>query len=284
MGGSVVGRVELNDNMVVNRMKRSLASGGYALGTIVNTIRHPGFMRILSEAGYDFAFIDTTHSALTFDILNDMCDMARACGIAPIVRPYDRSPGEAQRLLDVGAMGLLYPDIEDGEEVRKLRSFAKYAPEGVRGATGRGGPSTDYTRPGKLKQDEVRQHVNDNTLFAVQVESKHAVETLDEILDGNGVDVVEVGRTDLSTSYGVPSDIRNPIVLAALDKIVATCAKYNVTPGAGCYTPEDTEDMVARGFRWLTFSTDRQILQRAYREGHATLSALIAKRGGKLIS
>jgi 4-hydroxy-2-oxoheptanedioate aldolase len=276
--------VQLNDNMIVNRMKASLASGGYAIGTIVGTIRHPGFMRILAEAGLDFAFIDTTHSALSWETVHDICDMARASGIAPIIRPYDRSPGEAQRLLDIGGMGLLYPDIEDGDEVRRLRSYAKYEPEGIRGATGRGGPSTDYTRPGKLSQAEVRGHVNNNSLFAVQVESVHAVDTLDEILEGNGVDVVEVGRTDLSTSYGVPSDIRHPKVLAALDKVVATCARHGVTPGAGCYTQEDSEDMVARGFRWLTFSTDRQVLQRAYRDGRTMLANLVEKRGGKLIA
>lgn len=271
-------KAQHNDGLLVNHAKASLASGGYAIGTILGTIRNPSIMRIIATAGFDFAFIDTSHSSFSWETLGDFCDMGRACGVMPIIRPYERHPGLAQRFLDIGGMGLLYPNVTSGAEAQELLRGAKYEPEGIRGATGRGGPSTDYTRSGKLKQADVRKHVNDNVLFAIQVESAHAVDTLDDILAGGGIDVVEVGRTDLSTSYGVPSEIRHPKVLAALDKIVAACARHGAAPGAGCYSVEDAEDMVARGFRWLTYSTDRQILLKAYNEGYELISSIIQRR------
>jgi 2-keto-3-deoxy-L-rhamnonate aldolase RhmA len=243
-------------------------------------------MRILANAGYDFVFIDISHSSFSLETVGDMCDLARASGVVPIVRPYDTTTGLAGRLLDMGAMGLIYPHVEKASEIARLHGAMKYEPVGYRGATGRGGANTDYTSSGELSQTSVREFANENTLLAIQIEDRESVERLDEILDGKSVDVVEVGRSDLSASYGVPSDIRNPLVLAALDKVIEACDRYGAAPGAGCYSVEDATDMVSRGMRWLTYSSDRRILASAYGEGYRLLAGLVQqsqeKKGGSV--
>jgi 4-hydroxy-2-oxoheptanedioate aldolase len=238
-------------------------------------------MRLIGKAGYDFVFIDTQHTSFNWETLADFCDMARASGVIPILRPYDKTPALAQRMLDIGAMGLLYPDVDTGAEAQALLRGAKYSPEGTRGMTGRGQAVTDYTQSGKLSSGDVRRFVNDNVLFSIQIENAEAVENIDEILSGGGIDVVEVGRGDLSTSYGHPSETRHPKVLAALDKIIESCARHGAAAGAGCYSLEDSEDMVARGMRWLTYATDRQILQTGYNDGFKLLSSLVDTHGKK---
>jgi 2-keto-3-deoxy-L-rhamnonate aldolase RhmA len=197
----------------------------------------------------------------------------------PIVRPYDRSPEIANRIQDAGAMGFMYPHVESRKEVEEILGFIKYPPAGTRGATGRGGASTDYRRSGSMSGTEVKEFINENTLFAIQIESAEGVENLEKIIEGGGIDVVEVGRNDLSTSYGHPYEIRHPVVLDAVDRVIEVCKRHGITPGAGCYSREDADDMVRRGMRYLTYTNDRNILTEAYTNGHKMLQEMIDQHG-----
>jgi 2-keto-3-deoxy-L-rhamnonate aldolase RhmA len=266
------------DGLLVNRVRHDLAAGGYSLGVIHSFVDKPAVMRMIAAAGFDFVMIDLSHTSFSFAALGGLCDMARASGLIPIVRPYDRSPQVANRIQDVGAMGFMYPHVESRSEVDEILSVIKYPPLGHRGATGRGGPSTDYRKSGEMSGTELKEFVNDNTLLAIQIESKEAVERIDELLEGGGVDVAEIGRNDLATSYGHPYEIRHPEVLEAVDRVIAAAVRHGVTPGAGCYSDEDAGDMVARGMRYLTYSNDRNILNDAYTRGHELLRGLVAAR------
>jgi 2-keto-3-deoxy-L-rhamnonate aldolase RhmA len=268
-----------SDGMLVNRARAQLASGGYALGTIHGFVQTPAVMRMIAAGGFDFVMIDLSHTSFSFDVLGGLCDMARASGLVPIVRPYDRSAELANRIQDVGAMGLLYPHVESRKEVEELLGYVKYPPAGTRGATGRGGASTDYRRFGSMSGTEVREFVNENTLFAIQIESSEAVDHIDEILEGGGIDVVEVGRNDLASSYGHPYEMRHPLVLEAVDRVIAACKAHGATPGAGTYGREDAEDMIGKGMRYLTYTNDRNILTEAYANGNTMLREIIEQHG-----
>jgi 2-keto-3-deoxy-L-rhamnonate aldolase RhmA len=264
----------VTEGMLRNNVKQSLAAGGYAFGTIVTYVRNPSLMRIIAASGFDFAFIDLQHSSFGWEMLADMCDTARAAGLIPLVRPYDHSPLLTNRIQDVGAMGVIHFDITERSQVDVLVDAIRYPPLGNRGSTALNSATMDYrSGPGS----EVKAFITDNTMLVIQIESAEAVENLDRILDGGGVDVVEVGRADLSTSYGVPMDIRHPRVLTALDAVVAACGRHGVAPGAGCYSDEDAADMIRRGMRWLTFSTDRQILTSGYASGNKLLRSLVER-------
>ena len=70
-----------------NRVKAKLASGRVALGGMVAFIRNPGVINMIATAGFDFVFIDMEHASFSFETLNDMCEVARAAGIVPVVKP-----------------------------------------------------------------------------------------------------------------------------------------------------------------------------------------------------
>jgi 2-keto-3-deoxy-L-rhamnonate aldolase RhmA len=271
-----------HDGLLVNRPRRQLASGGYAIGVIHAFVDRPAVMRMIGAAGFDFVMIDLSHTSFSIQAVGALCDMARASGVVPIVRPYDRSPEVANRLQDVGAMGFMYPHMETRADIDEILTTIKYPPVGHRGATGRGGPSTDYRTSGEMSGPELKDFVNENTLLAIQIESKEAVDAIDALLQGGGVDVAEIGRNDLSTSYGHPYEIRHPVVLDAVDRVIDACKRHGVTPGAGCYGDDDARDMVARGMRYLTYSNDRNILNDAYTRGNKLLRDLIAEHADVL--
>lgn len=255
-----------------SRASRLLSSGGYAFGTWVNLVRSPDVIRMIAIAGFDFVCLDTSHSAPTTETLADMCAMARACGITPIIRPDRHEQHLAMRLLDIGAMGLMFFDVTTRRQVEDFQRWVKYPPHGLRGAAPRG-TGMDYQRP----SDQLMQHANDNTLVVIQIESAEGVEGVEDIVSGGGVDVVEIGRNDLSTSYGAPHQTRHPRVLEAVDHVVQACTRHHVAVMAACYSAEDGEDMVERGVRSLTYFSDVGLLMNGYEAGIQLLHGLASK-------
>lgn len=254
--------------MIENHVKAKLAAGDFAFGGWISFTRNPALIRVIAAAGYDFVLIDMEHSSLSIEVVSDMCEMARGLGLVPLVRPYSRDSGVGSRLLDVGAMGLMHFGVNTRQEVREFMDWMRFPPDGSRGQTG--GAAFDYQTSPSL---EANQFVNDNIMLVIQIETKEAVERIDEILEGGGVDVVELGRSDLSKSYGVPGQRRHEMVLGAVDKVAAACKRRRVSLGLAPDSAEDAEDLVKRGARCLFHPRDLEILTRAYREGNAMLRA-----------
>jgi len=258
--------------MVENRVKAKLAAGGFAFGTGVAMIRTPALMRLIAGAGYDFVFIDMEHSSFSFETINDMCDMARSVGLVPVVRPYSHDPALGNRILDIGAMGLMYFDVESREQVDGFVRAMHFPPAGTRQNSR--GSAFDYQ---PIRGAESYRFVDENTMLVIQLETLEAIENIDNILKGGGVDVVEIGRSDLCIALGVPGQREHPKVLEVVDRAIAGCRRHNVTPGCGSDSLEDAQSMIRRGMRYVFYGTnDLSILGRVYRQGHEALTSFAA--------
>lgn len=253
--------------MRTNRVKARLRDGDHAFGTWVAAVRSPAVARMIAAAGFDFAFIDTEHSDFSWETVATLCDMARASDIVPIVRPHEQSGPLANRIQDLGAMGLMFHDVTSRQEVDDLLGWMRYPPLGSRGASSHGAAMDYVLAPGS----DLKAHINDTTMLVIQIESVSGVERIAEILAPGGVDVVEIGRGDLSTSLGAPHEIRHPRVLETVDRIVAACDRHGVAAGVNCVSLEDAEDMLGRGVRCISYSSDRRILVETY---HSVMSEL----------
>lgn len=244
----------------VNHLKATLAAGGHAIGTWLVMSRSPAVVRMAAAAGFDFVFVDTEHSDYSWETVGALCDTARACDLVPVVRPYDAGSGLANRIQDLGAMGLMYHDVRCRAEVEALLTAMRYPPRGTRGLSSYGAGMDYLSGPGEA----LRAGADDNTMLVIQIESAEGVERIDEILTGGGVDLVEVGRGDLASSLGVPMQPRHAKVDATLAHLVERCAAHGVAVGVNCTSIEDGRDMLALGVRSLCYANDRRILQDAY--------------------
>lgn len=238
-----------------NRAKAKLVQGGYAFGTWIIDSRHQAVVRQIAEAGFDFVYLDMEHSGLSWETIADFCEMARAHGIAPIVRPAELTRPGTLRLLEIGAMGVMFHDVDDRAEVEEIRDWIM------------GSKSL-------LRQDKARQAASD-VAVVIQIETAKGLEAVDQIMAGGGIDIVEIGRGDLATDLGFPAQRDHPRVKAAIDRIVEACNRNAVAVGVTCFSREDIEDMVRRGVRCLAYSGDRYILDKVYREAHSTLSGCV---------
>ena len=259
--------------MRTNRLKATLKAGGIALGTIVWDTRGRGVMHTLAAAGMDFAWICTEHSAFNLETVVDLVAHAHAAGITPIVRIADLQYEHVTRLLDSGCQSLIVPHISSGAEVRRFIELAKYYPQGRRGMAIYAGASTDYE---EVDLPAAMAHANANTLLAVMIETREALESADEILI-DGVDLAVVGHQDLTQSLGIPGQYASPIFREAIEKVRALCAARGVALTGVAAKPEDLKAVVESGARLILYGTDL-ILMRREAERAAQALAPLRKR------
>lgn len=237
-----------------NRLKQRLAAGGRAFGTWIMDARHPSIVRQIAVAGFDFVVLEMEHSSLSWETIGDFCEMARASGITPIVRPAELTRESTLRLLEIGAMGVMFHDVDDREEVETARDWILR--------------SKSMQRPDKARQSA------DGVALVIQVETVKGYERVESIVSAGGIDVVEIGRGDLATEMGYPGQRSHPRVTEAIDRIVAVCDRHGVAAGVTCLGREDVRDIAHRGVRCLSYSTDRYILERTYADAMGTFAAL----------
>ena len=116
----------------VAKFKAALASERGALGPFMIT-SDPAFVESAGYAGYDFVLLDMEHGPGTFENLQNLIRGANTVGICPIVRVPRGTDIWIDRALDVGAGGVLIPQIDTAEQARAAVSAAKFSPTGTRG-------------------------------------------------------------------------------------------------------------------------------------------------------
>src|SRR6202163_63815 len=151
----------LQADKLVNPVKERMRTGGIALGMPVRLGRSRDISRIAKATGHDFIFIDGQHSLFNLETIGHIASTALACGIAPLVRVRGIDDPDVSLLLDNGAMGIVYPDVNTAAEARRAVDTCKFAPVGKRSVSG-GYPHFDY-RAVPLSASEAQ--LNDNCLL-----------------------------------------------------------------------------------------------------------------------
>lgn len=180
------------------RLRRLLTEGKPAIGTAVG-IPHAYAVEQVARAGFDWVFIDMQHGMPTYRDLPDLCFVLQAHGVSPIVRiPYGDNAG-AQRALDAGAEGIIFPYIEDASGAAEAARACRYPPEGIRSF----GP---YRSP----YGSDIEVANEEILCIVMIESRSGVENLETITSTEEVDAIFIGPSDLSISFGGSAAVPRP--------------------------------------------------------------------------
>lgn len=246
-----------------NPVKTRLAEGDTVFGTMVFELLGPGLPQILQSAGASFVFYDMEHSGFSIDQLKTQLALCRGLDIVPLVRPPDTTYQYTARLLDLGAMGLLFQMCETAEQAEELVRWTRYPPEGRRGAMF-GGAHDDYHAS---PVPDVIAGAHDRTMVCVLLETERGLANAEEILSVPGVDVAHLGHGDLSLSLGVPGEIDHPAMQAGIDTILAACEQHG--KAAACLAGDVATgiDWVRRGFRMISVGYDIGLLRGALAAG-----------------
>ncbi len=235
-----------------NIIKQKLQKGETVIGTMVQEMRTPAIAQILKQVGFDFFMVDMEHGPYNLESASDIIRMGRILDMCPLVRAGSLDYHLITGPLDMGAMGMMMPRIENRGEVEKLVECMKYPPEGKRGCSS-DAPHSEYDfRP----LPEFLDTNNKDTLVIAQIERKIAIDHLDDLLSVEGVDVALIGPEDLSISMGVPGQSSHPTVVEAIEKVIATANKYRVAPGLHMGNIDALKLWMTKGMRMIMYSSD----------------------------
>jgi 2-keto-3-deoxy-L-rhamnonate aldolase RhmA len=244
-------------------LKAKLKDGGLAIGTMISEIRNPNLAYMLAQCGFDFFIIDNEHGAYSPETISNIIAAARGAGISIVVRIPEIRREAIMKPLDSGAAGLLVPMVNTADQAKEIMKYAKYPPMGERGVA----LSRAHSSYGRPDAAEYLDQANQAKFIAVQAESPQAIENLEAIASTPGVDAIFVGPADLSVSMGIPGQITHPKEVEAIEKVLAICQKHDVVPGIHMSKLKTLKDWIRRGMRFVTFSSDVDLLARAAQEG-----------------
>ena len=190
---------------------------------------------------------------MDIDVASQISVAAQDAGITPIVRVPDFAHHHATRVLDCGAMGIVFPHVDDIETAHKLVSYCLFPPKGHRSMTG-SLPQLDFKQ---TPISEVATVINDNMLIVIMLESPQAIENVDSIASVPGVDVILIGTNDLCMEMGIPGDYANPKIKEAYKKVIDACKKHGKTPGmGGVYNEEIMSEYIDMGMKFILSGSD----------------------------
>lgn len=234
-----------------NAVKEKLAAGERVYGCFIQTAS-PEIVEIIALAGFDFALLDSEHGPLTAETTYRLILAAEARGIEPFVRVGERERQTVLKFLDVGASGIMTPQVNTAAEAKVAIEGTKFATTGTRGLAGM--RSFDFGMNGSL--DSFVEPLNDRVLNMIQFENVATLDELDAMLAVPGLDVLFVGPSDLAQSLGYPGQPGHPEVTKVADEVVARCKAAGVKSGTVAYTPAILQSVTERGFDMIVASAN----------------------------
>ncbi len=240
---------------MASNFKARLANGEKLFGTMV-TLPTPAAAEILADAGFDWLFIDGEHGPLE---TSELLAILQTVGdrVACIVRVPESGEVPIKKVLDLGATGVIVPQVNTAEQAADVVRYSKYAPDGNRGvglarAHGYG-----------MKFSEYIEAANDQTVVIVQAEHATAVDNIESILKVPGIDAVLLGPYDLSASLGKMGQVDDPVVTSAIDRVTTACQNAKIPLGYFGVTAAAVQKYIDGGYTLIVAGVDTLFLGQA---------------------
>lgn len=241
-----------------------LLAGDRLIGTLIS-LPSPEVAELLAEVGFDWLFIDAEHGPFeSAGALRLLQAVGARC--APLVRVPVGEEVWIKKALDIGAAGVIIPQVNTAEQALRVVRHCKYPPWGTRGV----GIARAH-RYGLGFSDYVAE-ANDGLAVIVQAEHIEAVRDIAAIARVPGVDAVLIGPYDLSASMGKPGQITDPEVRGAIDTVRRECLAAGVRLGIFGLSAAAVRPYLLDGFTLITVGMDTVFLSQAARAALADLT------------
>lgn len=221
------------------------------VGTLVS-LPSAEICELLSHIGYDWLFIDAEHGAFNPQQAQSMLQAASPTPC--VIRVPVGETVWLKKALDIGAAGVIVPQVHNAAQAKDIITHCKYAPVGDRGI------GIGRAHKYGIEFERYLENANNETAIILQAESADAVENIDEIVALEGLDAILIGPYDLSASLGKPGEIDHPLVQKAINKIVSSCTTANISMGFFGVSAEAVLPYKEKGFTLLTVGVDTVFL------------------------
>jgi 4-hydroxy-2-oxoheptanedioate aldolase len=236
-----------------NRLRAIWSEGG----TVVNGwLQVPSSFsaEVMAHAGYDSLTIDMQHGPVDYGSLVPMLQAISTTDTVPVVRVPWYAPGLIMQVLDAGCYAVICPMVNTREQAEAFVGACRYPPAGYR--------SYGPFRAALYGGEDYTDYADDTVVTMAMIETREALDNLDEILGVTGLDAVFVGPSDLGQSlgYGPGVDREESEVVEAIDRVLAAARDRGLPAGIFTGSTGSASRMVEKGFRFVNVSTDAQLM------------------------
>ena len=256
-----------------NRLRQIWKSGGAAVNGWL-AIPNSFSAETMAHQGWDTLTIDLQHGVVDYQAMVPMLQAISTTATVPVVRVPWLEPGILMKTLDAGAYAVICPMINSREDAQKLVAYTHYAPRGTRSF----GPIRALLYGGA----DYAQHANDTIVTFAMIETAKALDNLDEIMSVEGLDAIYIGPSDLSLALGcrpVFDDVDEKAA-QAIDHILERAKAHGLVAGIHNGTAEGALKRIAKGFQFVTVSSDARLIASGAQQVIAKMRAGQAPSGG----
>jgi 2-keto-3-deoxy-L-rhamnonate aldolase RhmA len=259
-----------------NVLRQKLKSDTPSIGTRIQN----SWPSIIELVGYSksFDYVEFLAEYAPFDLYS-LENMGRAIDMFPHMSGMIKiEQGLREHLalhsMNAGFQNFLFTDIRTAEEARQVvRTVRPESP------VGNGLHGVGHGRDAGIVLEIGSQFWHDmamESVVALMIEKKEAIENLESILSVEGVDMVQFGPGDYSMSIGKVGKRGVAEVQDAEKYMIETALRMGVTPRAEIHLPEDAARYMNMGVKHFCMGTDTLLLYWWYRDNGKRLRDILA--------
>lgn len=250
----------------MNALKRKIVENGRITGIWISD-SNPTNAEIAADIGFDFVVLDHEHGPggeqEAINVLRAIKGTSTEC----IVRIPESSKIFFRNYLDVGVKALMIPKVSSQQQALEAVEAAYFPPRGKRGYAAKALRCSKYG----LNEDYLKT-ANDNLFLIMQIEDRDGVKNAERIANTDGVDMLLIGPSDLSGSFGCIGDFTNPKFNTAIKHIEKTCKSTGTWLGTVPYAKRTAKDLIQGGYQFVGGPPDIILLRQAMKNLHEMFS------------
>lgn len=235
-----------------SEFKSRLKQGQSLFGTML-TLDSSDVAELLALTGFDWLFIDGEHGPFETSGIKAILQ-AVACRSACLVRVPSHDEVHIKKALDVGAQGIIAPQVNTADQAKAIVSACRYPPLGSRGA----GLARAHGFGTQARQ--YNSAANDQVVVVIQAEHHEAVANIESLVAVEGIDAILVGPNDLSASLGKPGQVNDPEVVDSIRHVAKCCRAAGVPLGIFGMNAAAVRPWQEEGFTLLVAGIDTVLL------------------------
>jgi 4-hydroxy-2-oxoheptanedioate aldolase len=243
-------------------------------GCVLNGWLHipDGFAaELMAHQGWDSLTIDLQHGVVDYGAALGMLQAIATTATIPLARVPWNEPGIIMKMLDAGCFGIICPMINTHDQCEAFVGACRYPPHGYR--------SFGPLRAALYAGADYAAHADELVITMAMIETRQAVENIEQIVQTPGLDALYIGPSDLGQSLGLGAtmDPTEPAVLAAIDHVLDTARRHGIVVGMHTGSVEYAQRMAAKGMQFLTIGSDARLMAAA---AQRTVAAFKGASGG----
>ncbi len=232
----------------INYVKDKLLNGQPVIG-IWSIINSPTLVEISACAGLDFQILDMEHGVSDLTLLQNCIRSCELSNCSPLVRVPHLNQSIIQNVLDIGAHGVVVPQIKNYDDACHVALYNKFPPEGTRGFN-------PFVRAGSYHSSKNNKLNNDFGLVSIIIENQSSYEKIGKILTVPHLDLLYLGVYDMSFDMGFNGNVQHPKILKFVESAVVEIKKAGKFSGAMVSNDQDMKRYIDMGVDFLVYGVD----------------------------